>query len=258
MPEMEYNAEQYWDEIAGRITQQKTGSFLAGDNEPYYQHKRNLFLQLLHTIPVKNKKVLEVGSGPGGNLLEISKSKPARLTGVDISGQMIELSSTRIKDTGIEVVKINGESLPFGANEFDIVFTVTVLQHITDDGKAASLVRDMCRVTSQDIYIFERIERKKKKFFSNTGRTVNEYVQYFNAGGFLLEGKRFLPLRTSYAVCGAIRKVFNRRTRKEGEKLSSLSVFLQKLTLPLTRQLDKIISPKRDLAMLHFKREDQL
>ncbi len=254
MSKTEYSPEIYWDEVAIRIQERKQESFLAGDDEPYYHYKRRLFLKLLHAMPVKGKKVLEIGSGPGGNLLEMINDQPAELTGTDISEAMVELATKRVNEHAARIIKINGENLPFENNSFDIAFTATVLQHITDDKKAAALIKEMCRATTGDIYIYERIERKRKENFSNTGRTVNEYAVHFNNGGFILQDKKFLPLQASYFVCGAIRKLFNKRNRKEGERLSRVSVLLQRVTLPVTKLLDKILKPKRGLAMLHFKK----
>jgi len=56
----------------------------------------------------------------------------------------------------------------------------------------------------------------------------------------------------SYFVCGAIRKLLNPKSRQEGEPLNSVSVFLQKITLPLTMGLDKIFKSRKDIAKLEF------
>jgi SAM-dependent methyltransferase len=227
---------------------------VAGDDEPFYRYKRNKLLKLLNRINFTNKKVLEVGSGPGGNLLEIYKQHPAVLYGADISKEMIELSQKNTGKRNIPIVKTNGCDLPFSAGYFDMVVTITVLQHITDEKILNTLIENMCRVSIDDIYIFERIERKKTVAERNTGRTVNEYSGFFNRNNFTLNDVRFANLHISYTVCGIFRKIFNRRNRKEGEQESRLSITFQKIVLPLTKILDNIFKPKRDLAMLHFKR----
>jgi len=88
-----YHPESYWSEVGARIEERENGkNIIAGDDEPYYRYKRNRFLQLLNEVNFKNKTVLELGSGPGGNLLEIHKHSPARLVGADISSQMVKLA----------------------------------------------------------------------------------------------------------------------------------------------------------------------
>jgi len=44
-------------------------------------YKRKKFLQLLQSIDFKNKIVLEMRSGPGGNLEEVYRQNPKELQG---------------------------------------------------------------------------------------------------------------------------------------------------------------------------------
>ena len=249
-----YIPETYWDEVARQIKLRKGSNFVAGDDEPYYRYKRNKFLNLLNSINFAGKKVLEVGSGPGGNLLEIYNHRPAVLYGADISEEMIELSQKNTGNRNIKVVKTNGSNLPFSTGYFDIVITATVLQHIPDEKVLNTLIENMCRVAATDIYFFERIERKRIVAETNTGRTVNEYAGYFIRNNFYLYEVHFAYLHISYTVCGTLRKIFNYRARREGERETRLSALTQKIVLPLTKVLDNIFKRKRDLAMLHFKR----
>lgn len=251
-----YIPESYWDEVARQIKLRKGRNFVAGDDEPYYRYKRNKFLNLLNSINFADKKVLEVGSGPGGNLLEIYNHRPAVLYGADISDEMIELSQKNTGNRNITIVKTNGSKLPFSAGYFDIVITATVLQHIVDETVLNILIENMCRIAVTDIYIFERIERKRMVAETNTGRTVKEYTGYFTRNSFYLYEVRFAYLHISYMVCGTLRKIFNRRTRREGEPETRLSSITQKIVLPLTKMFDNIFKRKRDLAMLHFKRAE--
>ncbi|MBC36107.1 MAG: hypothetical protein CL663_08720 [Bacteroidetes bacterium] len=67
-----YHPEKYWSEVGSRIQEREQGkNVIAGDDEPFYRYKRVKFLKLLKEIDFDRKKVLEVGCGPGGNLLEM-------------------------------------------------------------------------------------------------------------------------------------------------------------------------------------------
>ncbi|MEO7984235.1 MAG: class I SAM-dependent methyltransferase [Bacteroidota bacterium] len=249
-----YIPELYWDEVAKQIERRTGESLVAGDDEPFYRYKKNKFLRLLAAVNFTNKKVLEVGSGPGGNLLEIYKQGPALLFGIDISKEMTRLSEKNIDNKSITVLKTNGTDLPFADQYFDIIITATVLQHITDDLVLTTLIKNMCNVAASEIYIFERIERRKKMSESNTGRTINEYASFFEDNNFYLNNVKFAYLHSSYMACGIVRKILTKRNRKEGEAISSLAGAIQKIILPFTKKLDNIFKRKRDLAMLHFKR----
>jgi len=252
-----YIAEEYWDSVAITIKNRDKKSLIAGDDEPYYSYKRKKFLKLLHSISFHSKKVLEIGCGPGGNLIELVKDRPELLAGVDISNEMVRLSKELLGDQA-EIIKINGTTLPFGANHFEIVFTSTVLQHITDESILSDLVKEICRVSLKDVYIFEGVEKKRKQNLSNVGRTINEYLRLFQANNFLLEEVKFLNMHWSWLVCGTIRRVFNSRKRKEGEKETDVSRLFQRIVLVITKPLDELFPIQRDLAMLHFKKINSL
>lgn len=252
--EKNYNPELYWDQVAGQISRRPDANVIAGDDEPYYRHKRKLFLQWLDQVDVAGKSVLEIGSGPGGNLHYLAEKGCKEITGADISSRMIEAAKRILAGKKINLVKTDGITLPFADRQFDLVFTSTVLQHNTDEKKLKLLVADICRVAKNEIILFERIEKEVKGHESNLGRPVGYYVSLFVQYGFTLEENSFLKLQASYYVCGAIRRLFNSRNRAEGQPVSKLSYILETVFLPVTKLLDKIIPARRGLGMLYFKK----
>lgn len=249
-----YKPEEYWTEVGQRIEDRGEENIIAGDDEPFYRYKRREFLKMLHAIDFNGKRVLELGSGPGGNLKSIfENSKPALLAGVDISAQMVKLAKKH-NSPEVLVKKINGVEIPFEDRHFDLVFSATVLQHITDENMLHPIIAEMCRVSGDRVFVFERIEKSLKGNELCMGRPVSYYSNIFNANGFQLKRSKFINIQSSYLCCGAIRKLFNPSARKEGEPLTPLAIGLQKATLPLTRVLDKTFPSKRDLGMLEFGR----
>lgn len=249
-----YNPETYWSEVGQRIEERDNGkNIIAGDDEPYYRYKRREFLKLLNQVEFKNKTVLEIGSGPGGNLFEVRKHHPQRLTGVDISEQMVKLAKSKVPPE-VDIIKINGTKLPFKDREFDIVFTASVLQHNTDEDMLKKIMRELSRVCNDKIYLFERIEKEIKGDQLCLGRPIKYYASIMNEFGFELKSDKFINTRASYYLCGAIRKGLNRKDRKEGEPLNKLSVFLQSITLPLTSMFDKTFKSNKDICKLEFER----
>jgi ubiquinone/menaquinone biosynthesis C-methylase UbiE len=253
MKHEKYNPEEYWDEVARNISDRKEIKVIAGDDEPFYRYKREKLLALLDHMEVTGKKILEVGSGPGGNLKFLLAKNPSKLSGTDISESMVQLSKELIGTSEVEIKKTDGVVLPFDTKSYDVVFTVTVLQHNVDENKLKKIIIEICRVSKSDIYIYERIEKKIVGHESNTGRPVAYYSALFQEQGFELKRVQFLNIDLSFLVCGIIRKVFNKRSRKESEPNSKLSEFLQNFSLPFTKLLDKLFNSKRDVAMLHFK-----
>ena len=249
-----YSPEKYWNAVAREIGNREDGNIIAGDDEPYYRYKRHVLLKQLKTIPFANRKVLELGSGPGGNLYEISLMNPAELWGCDVSVEMLRLAEKQNAGRAVQLKKTNGIDLDFPDNYFDLSFTITVLQHNTDATSLKRLIAELCRVTDKEIYIVERIEDNIKGHESNQGRPVTYYQCIFQEYGFALQALKPVATPVSYYACGFIRKMFNPRSRKEGERPTKLSVWLQNFVLPVTSTLDKVVPTKRDLIMLNFKR----
>ena len=253
---MEYHPESYWSEVAQRIDRRPKQNVIAGDDSPFYRYKRAKFLSLFHEIDFTGKKVLEIGSGPGGNLQEVWKEHPAELTGVDISNEMLALARKNGLASDVNLVHIDGETLPFADQSINLVFSVTVLQHNTDELMMESILKEMCRVSGGEVILFERIEKKPKGDALCVGRTIEQYAGICEAAGFRLSKKSFINIQASYIVSGIVRKLFNLPGRKEGERISLLSRIFQRISLPITSIVDKIYKPKRDLAKLVFVRTD--
>ena len=254
MENKDYHPEPYWSVVAKRIEERGDQNIIAGDDEPFYRYKRVKFVELLNTVDFKNKRVLEIGSGPGGNLIEIAKSNPSELCGVDISQNMIDLSKNIIGNRKVTLIKINGTELPFSDKYFDIAFTATVLQHNSDEKMLDALIQSICRVTKNEVVLFELIESKFKGTGLCVGRPQKYYEDICEKYNFRLISTEYLDIQASYYVCGSIRILMNSSSRKEGMALNRPSVLMQSMLLPITKKLDKIFKPKRDVAKMTFRR----
>ena len=249
-----YHPEPYWSDVAKRINARHGNNVIAGDDEPYYRYKRQRFLEMLHTVNFEGKSVLEIGSGPGGNLKEIHGLQPAKLVGVDISSEMIKVASSYLPQD-VDLIKIDGTSLPFEDQSFDIVFTATVLQHNTNDSMMKQIAGEAFRVSAKEVFFFERVENKIKGDDLCLGRPVSYYAQIAEENGYKLVSTDFINIRISYYVSGSIRKLLNPSSRVEGEPFTPYALLAQKMTLPFTKILDKVLTSKKDIAKMCFRRK---
>jgi SAM-dependent methyltransferase len=87
---------------------------------------------------------LDVGCGPG-ETDRFLEGRVGRLTGVDISSEMIEVASGRNPWADYEAIRTEGP-FPFGEGAFDVSFAVCVLHHVPPPQRLA-LVSEMARVT---------------------------------------------------------------------------------------------------------------
>jgi len=83
---------------------------------------------------VEDKRVLEVGSGQGGMVLELLKQS-ADAYGVEPGREFANLARLRLQEAGHDPRRVSGESgesLPFDDDYFDYVISLQVLEHVPD------------------------------------------------------------------------------------------------------------------------------
>ena len=90
----------------------------------------------------EGKKVLEIGVGAGSDFYEWVRGG-AIATGIDLTDAAIRLTSERLELAHVpaenyELLVSDAENLPFGADEFDIVYSYGVLHHTPDTERAFS------------------------------------------------------------------------------------------------------------------------
>ncbi len=93
----------------------------------------------------RGKDVLEVGVGMGADHLEWARSRPASLTGVDLTERAVALTKARLAMYGLasDLRVADAERLPFAAGAFDLVYSYGVLHHTPNTAQA---VREVFRV----------------------------------------------------------------------------------------------------------------
>jgi hypothetical protein len=141
-----------------------------------------------------------------------------------------------------------------------------VLQH-DDSTMVRCLLREMARVTRQSIYLFEdvtgpvripdAIRQRVASCRPRPGshpvrRPVGDYVEVLTEAGFPLQSRQTLPVMVSEGVCQVARRLLP--AQPEGAAVPRSVVLAQRAFLPMTRQLDRLISPLSGLCQMTFGR----
>jgi ubiquinone/menaquinone biosynthesis C-methylase UbiE len=95
------------------------------------------------------QSVLDVGTG-SGVFAEAFAARGLRVAGIDLREEMLEAARKYVPQGDFRLA--NMSSIPFGDNEFDLVFLGLVLHEADDLGKA---VDEAYRVASQRVVILE-------------------------------------------------------------------------------------------------------
>jgi SAM-dependent methyltransferase len=257
-----YDPETYWSRVGQAIESRIGESVVAGDDNAYYRYKRQKVLKrFLNTIDVSAANILEVGFGPGGNLKHIAAhGDPAALFGVDISQKMYDLATGNLSAfTNIHLKKIDGVLLPYDTKSIDKTFTVTVLQHITDEAMLKGLISEMCRVTTNEITIMEDIGDSGELTGSGAciNRKVETYKQLFVDKSFVLHQVQFLNTKVSRLWHDFAWRTYRRLASSrhhEGDRIGVGGKLFIGLPIALIRVLDDVFVEDQNLAKMVFRR----
>jgi len=132
----------YWDEHIHdlAITTHPVGSSgFFQQLDDYRYDKLNYLPRLVDFSSYRGKSLLEVGCGAGIDLVRFAR-EGVNVTGIDLSTTSIELARKNIEHNGLkaDLQVMNGESMEFPDNSFDIVYAHGVLQYTSDAKKMIS------------------------------------------------------------------------------------------------------------------------
>jgi SAM-dependent methyltransferase len=259
-----YDPETYWSNVGQKIQQRGQSNYLAGNDDPFCRYQRHKFLtQFLDSVDFCDKRVLEIGCGPGGNLDHIAKRcAPQELLGADISQTMIDIAAENLAyhEGTIGLYKIDGKTLPFEAQSVDVSIAVTVLQHVIDEDALESLATEICRVSKTEIIIIEDTGNNRELGVEGTyvRRQIDNYKLLFAEHGFALCNVSFLNTRISRLWSGlVVQKIYKRFINKrytEGDATDAAFKLAVGLPLFFTRYLDEIFVGGADLTKMSFRR----
>ncbi|MBL7196569.1 MAG: class I SAM-dependent methyltransferase [Candidatus Omnitrophica bacterium] len=94
---------------------------------------------------IKNKKILEFGSGQGIVTMEFSKAG-AEVTGIDIDKTLVDITQEFAHQKGLNTKFItysNNKRVPLEDNHFDYIYSIQTFEHLDDPVYS---LRELCRV----------------------------------------------------------------------------------------------------------------
>jgi ubiquinone/menaquinone biosynthesis C-methylase UbiE len=114
------------------------------------QQRQRVVLRLLRNsgfYPLESRKILEVGCGQGGELLEILSfgASTHHLHGADLLFDRVHSAHRNISN--LLLTDADGQNLPYTAHSFDLTMQFTVFSSILDCEVKANMASELLRVT---------------------------------------------------------------------------------------------------------------
>ena len=108
---------------------------------PSYQALLRTLIDL--AAPQQESRILDVGCGTGavGRALTARLGSAARIVAVDVNPFLLRAAAELAAETSIRFAQANALALPFAANTFDCVFSITMLEECDADAAIAEMVR---------------------------------------------------------------------------------------------------------------------
>lgn len=109
------------------------------DRHWWFRARRRILADQLASLKLAGPaRVLEIGSGPGGNLEMLSRF--GEVSAVEMSEEARRLAARRCPGARIAYGRLP-EEFPFEGETFDLIVMFDVIEHIEDDGRAMASLR---------------------------------------------------------------------------------------------------------------------
>lgn len=142
---------------------------------------------VLGALPPGDLQILDFGCGTG-NLSMAIASPERRITGVDISPELLEIAKNQNDPAYSEFHCYDGRDLPFASGSFDFATTYVVLNHITDDEALSSVLRELHRVldSAATLLCIEQTRATTKLVYNGIKkqRSTDDFLRLFENAGF--------------------------------------------------------------------------
>jgi len=176
----------FFDDVAGRTSEESLPlDPLAVErySRPVLRRRFNKEFRFRLLGDLEGKTVLDVGCGDGLNSVMLAKLG-ARVTGIDISPQAVEVARRRAEVNGVSdrVSPLAGpiEAIELPENSFDLVWADAVLHHVLDDLETVMdrLTRwvkpEGLLVFSEPVNLFPMLRRLRQRIPVKTDATPGE------------------------------------------------------------------------------------
>jgi glycerol-3-phosphate cytidylyltransferase len=170
----------FWSKRAEKIDELPSGVTVLGsfdgDQEKIRQETIYEAEQLNNAVKNSNEKsLLDLGCGDGRLLIELAP-KFAKITGVDFSQELIDITKTKIKNKNFDIKLITGDASEYKEDTaFDVILLSGIIPYL-DDGQYLRMLKNIEQISNNKTQIFIRCSLSLKDRIN----VVNLYSKNLN------------------------------------------------------------------------------
>ncbi len=184
--------ENYWERtLEKNYNLRGTGCLSLGKNYNKWLYKIKLksFLRIIKKLnqDIKNKDVLDVGSGTGFYIEAWNNLGAKTILGTDITYTAIKNLKKKFLTNEFFQLDIGDEQIIPELKQYDIISAIDVLFHIVDDARYERAIKNIYNLLRSDgIFIFSEnfLEKKTIRTQYHVSRTARYSEQILNSIGF--------------------------------------------------------------------------
>jgi len=132
-----------------------------------------------------------------------------------------------------------------------------VLQHNSNNEMLSRLSSNFAKIITERLYIFEDTAKKTRGTEDYVLRSIDQYRGIFESNGFSMIDVVIVKMYFTQKVFSLINRIFGLYAKTEGAAAPRILIFIQTLTYPLTRFLDRLIKSNEGLTMMVFERRKE-
>jgi len=168
--------------------------------------EKDLFLKLVS--PKKGETLLDIGCGTG-HFSFWFHDLGLKVTGIDISLNMLGVAVDRLKDEEIKLVRGDACTLPFQDKSFDLTVMITTLEFLHQPAKA---VEEAFRVTKSKVFLgvlsrwsILSLRRRLKSLF---GKSIYQKAKFYSVRELRRLTRNYLPREAKIVSQKTLRGAF--------------------------------------------------
>ena len=184
----------YWDKLTKKNKTTGTIDLIISTFDQLMRiHCVEYLFEDIIRFDIKKSKLLDFGCGKGDFIFHFTNSF-GYILGFDISKEILKLAEKKLK--GLSNVSLSN-SLDNISEKFDIVISITVMQHILDDGELVKTLTKISELMNKNAYLIaleffdiESFHIKQPNYIKT--RSLEQWQRLFSIAGFeLIETRNF-------------------------------------------------------------------